>query len=858
MINQRATPVALWSRPSRAKLFATPRGSPRSRRPTDVVLLILCVIGLLAVVKSASPPSDFWLRLGDFATSLPGFFDVIWRAGLWLMSAWAVFLVLAVLLSKRLDLARDQVLALAGSVVALVVIRGATGGSSRSLWDAAIAVGPPSDAVSVRIALVIALATAVSPWIARPFRALSWWLLGLGSISEAILGVSSPSGVVLGVLGGASAAITVRVALGSSGGRPSLAEVRKGLFELGVPVDMLSEASSQEAGVFLLDGTDSDGRPLRVKVYGRDAWDAQVLAKAWRALWFRGAATVSLTRAQQVEHEGFLTLLAARNHVPVQDVVRAGRTVDNDAIIVMRVRGVPLTNERAKAGHEVVGAIWETVLVLGAAGLAHGDLHPGVFRVDGGQVVIDSMARATVATNLDQRNIDLAQLLTMSALLLDADEALDLAYFRLGAEDLASIVPYLQKAALGRQLREEASRQHLDMDGFRTRAAAKADIEPPKMASIRRVSTRTLVQGCLLVAAAYFLITTLAGVDVNQVVDALRSASLPLLLLALIVGQLPRFAYAESTRAACPRPLPYGPPVLLQFAVTFISLVFPGTVARMALNVRFFQRQGIAPTSAVSIGLIENFGGYVVQIVIILSAVIFGFGAIDADVQTSANQRDGNLLYVLVALVAVVVVVAVVAVAVPRWRRRIVGAPAGPNGPPQHPGHPALAGQSDETIAGQPGRGGLVRQHPRPGPARPRHLPVAGHVAGRQRIRVLFRQHDPGPRGYRGQRGSTDGWANGRRRQPINRLCRRHLLPAMHVLPAPHMGLVGVPTARADGITVMGPVSAAPTCRAQTARVRKQARWVVRPGLVQSRCRDGSAGNAAVPGLQLAHDPRKL
>jgi glycosyltransferase 2 family protein len=671
VINQRAAHVPLWSRPSRAKLFATPRGSPRSRRPTDVVLLILCVIGLLSVVKSASPPSDFWQRLADLAISLPGFFDVVWRAGLWLMSAWAIFLLLATLLVKRLDLLRDQSLALAGAIIALVAVRGATGGTSRSLWDSALAVDPPPDTVSVRIALAIAVTTALSPWIARPFRALGWWLLGVGSLSEAVLGVAAPSGVVLGVLSGASAAITVRIALGSSGGRPSLAEVRKGLFELGVPVERLSEASSQEAGVFLLDGTDTDGRPLRVKVYGRDAWDAQLLAKAWRALWFRGATTVSLTRLQQVEHEGFLTLLATRNNVPVQDVVRAGRTVDNDAIIVMRVRGMPLTIEHAKADNEVVGAIWETVLALGAAGLAHGDLHLNAFRVDQGQVLIDSMGRANVATDLDHRYIDLAQLLTISALLLDADQALDLAYYRLGPEDMARIVPYLQKAALGRQLREEASKQHLDIDSFRARAAAKADIEPPKMATIRRVSTRALVQACLLVAAAYFLITTLAGVNIHQVIDALRSASLPLLLLALVVAQLPRFAYAESTRAACPRPLPYGPPVLLQFAVTFISLVFPGTVARMALNVRFFQRQGIAPASAVSIGVIENFGGYIVQIVIILAAVIFGLGEIEVDLQ-AASQRDGSLLYVLVALVGAVIVVAVVAVAVPRWRRRLL------------------------------------------------------------------------------------------------------------------------------------------------------------------------------------------
>ena len=235
--------------------------------------------------------------------------------------------------------------------------------------------------------------------------------------------MAAPSGVVLGFLSGASAAIAVRIALGSSGGRPSLNEVRKGLFELGVPVDRLTEAATQQAGVFLLDGIDPDGAQLRVKVYGRDAWDAQLLAKAWRALWFRGAATLSLTRLQQVEHEGFLTLLAARNGVPVQDVVRAGRTVDNDAVIVMRVRGDPITVADAERQDETVDAIWDTVLALGAAGLAHGELHLGAFKVERGRALIDNMAGAIVATDQDHRYIDLAQLLTISALLLDADQS---------------------------------------------------------------------------------------------------------------------------------------------------------------------------------------------------------------------------------------------------------------------------------------------------------------------------------------------------------------------------------------------------------------------------------------------------
>ena len=369
----------------------------------------------------------------------------------------------------------------------------------------------------------------------------------------------------------------------------------------------------------------------------------------------------------------------------------------------------------------------------------------GAFRVDRGQVLIDSLARASVATDQDRRNIDLAQLLTLSALALGTDEALAIADRRLGSADLASIVPYLQKAALGPRLREATAKAHFGVDDLRARAAAKAEIEAPKMAAIRRVSTRTLVQAGLLAAAAYFLISTLAGVDINQVLDALRTASLPTLFLALIVGQLPRFAYAESTRAACPRHLPYGPPVLLQFSVTFINLVFPSTVARMALNVRFFQRQGIPPASAVSIGLIENLAGLVVEIFIIVAVVVFGFNEIDVDLQASSqpgrqssscHRRDrpsGS-------------------------RGRSSGAcgppvtqassgphPAVTGQPPGHRGQPPVSHQGGETLIGEPCGGSPLCQHARAGPGRTGLLTVPGHAAGRQRVRVVHRQHDPGP-----------------------------------------------------------------------------------------------------------------
>ena len=140
------------------------------------------------------------------------------------------------------------------------MVEAAIGGTVRSLWAGTVAAAPPPDPVSVRIGLAVAAVATISPYVARPYRGLTWWLTGAGCISAAI-GVTTPSGVVLGLVCGTSAAATVHLVFGSSGGRPSLAEVRRGLGDLGVDVRSLSEAPNQEAGVFVVDAPDTDRSP---------------------------------------------------------------------------------------------------------------------------------------------------------------------------------------------------------------------------------------------------------------------------------------------------------------------------------------------------------------------------------------------------------------------------------------------------------------------------------------------------------------------------------------------------------------------------------------------------------------------
>jgi uncharacterized protein (TIRG00374 family) len=666
----------LWSRPADLRLFVTSTKPQRSRRPGDVLLLGVSVLLLALLAWVANPQSGFEGRLQGFLESFPHFTNVLWRLGMGVLTLWAGFLLAASLVRGRLDLLRDQLLAMAAAALGATLLDAAIGGDSGSMWGSAFALGPPPDRVSLRLAFATAAIGTALPHLIRPFRRLSRWLIVIGALSTALGSAATPNGVVTGFLCGLASAAAVHLALGSSGGWPSLEEVEKGLADVGVVVGSLSEAQVQHAGVFHLQGLDTEGRALDIRLYGRDAWDAQLMAKAWRALWFRDAESLSLTRLQQAEHEGFVTLLAAERGVATPEVVQAGRTADNDALIVLRRPGQTLAEltlaEAAPPSDEVLDAVWDSVLAFSDAGFAHGDLCPGNLRVDGARVVIDGLSGAVVASSRDQRLVDVAQAVVLTAILVGPERSLDAAQRRLRHDELVEVIPYLQPAALGPGLRDSVKAAHLDVDGLRNAAAGRAAIEPPEMAKLRRVTPRSIVRALLLVAVAYFIISTLAGVNLSEIVDALQGASKPIMLMALLVAQLPRFSQAESTRAACPRPIAYGPVALLQFAMTFIGLVLPSTVARVALNVRFFQRQGIAPASALSIGVIDTGAGLVVQALILLMVVLFGLGDVNIDLGQGSGESTGKILWIIVVVVALAVLALILAVVIPRLRRRVL------------------------------------------------------------------------------------------------------------------------------------------------------------------------------------------
>lgn len=650
--------------------FAAARGGRRERSGSDVLWFVVSLGVSLVLGAVAVPPSGFESALVELIDEVPPALDILWRLGVASLVVWVVAVTVVAAGRRRGEVLADIVVtalvALAGAVLTRRLLEGqwpsvsaaATGGSTGSVPLVALLGGA-------------AVAFAASPHLSQPFRRLGRWCVWGAAGSVTMLGSTTPTGALLSVLGAVAAASVVHLVLGSRAGRPSLGEVAAALADVDLDVVDLNLPSRQSSGVLVVRGT-HDGDPVLVKVYGRDARDTQVLSRAWRSAWYRDAAPLASSRRQQVEHEGFMTLLAERRGVAVSHVVVAGETRSRDALVVISGRGTALSELDRDCDRPLLDAVWSTIMSLHDAGMSHGSLTPDSFRVVDGSVELSGLSSARVAPSEDEVRVDLAQTLVSTAVVVGIERAVVAAADTLGEHSMIDLLAYLQVPAMGPALRRAVKGAGLDLDALRSAAAGVVGADEPEMAQLRRVSPRTLLAVGLLVLVAFGLISALGEVDPAEILATLRSGDPEWLLLALVLAQLPFLSQAVATRGACPRPLPYGPVVLLQVSIGFIALAVPSTAGRLALDIRFFQRQGVPAASALSIAAIDGFSGFLVQISLLLATLVFGVGSVEMNLAIPGDVNVDRLLTLLGILAGVLVVAAVLAVALGRIRRRII------------------------------------------------------------------------------------------------------------------------------------------------------------------------------------------
>jgi uncharacterized membrane protein YbhN (UPF0104 family) len=387
-------------------------------------------------------------------------------------------------------------------------------------------------------------------------------------------------------------------------------------------------------------------------------------------LWYRDAGPeAALTRREQVEHEGLMLFAAARAGVPVPAMTMAGTVDDGDAVLVTDEPDAPplALADPATVGDDVVAGVWAAAAALRSARIGHGRLNTWAL-VPGPQgVVVTRMAGARLHAADDVLATDLAELLVSCALLVGEDRALAAALAAVGDDAVREALPFLQRAALTPTLRDQAHDADLDIAALRQRVVdATGGGEMPEFAEVRRVSLRDIVLVGLTAVAAYLLLSQLADVGIDTIVDELRGAQWGWVVLALGIAQGTLLTDALATLAAVGRPLPLGPTTVLQSAIKFINLTVPSTAGKIALTMRFLERQGVPRPVALTQGSIDGLAGFVVQVLVLLivvplSGVNFDLGNIDAT----------GLVWATIAVIVGAVVCAILAVALPKMRARV-------------------------------------------------------------------------------------------------------------------------------------------------------------------------------------------
>jgi uncharacterized membrane protein YbhN (UPF0104 family)/tRNA A-37 threonylcarbamoyl transferase component Bud32 len=646
-----------------------------------VVLLALAVFTVVVLTFPAPGPTSIDSLVTGLVQALPGLFGWFWEIAYDLLLAWTlVLLAVALLAHRRKRLLVEEVLA-GGLAVGFALVAGRLAGTDWSeSFKAVAASGEPPIYLAVRLALATAVVIMASPYMARPLRYVGRAVVGIGAAAGIALGTALPIGMLGAFAVGIGSAAVVHLLFGSPAGRLTPGQVAHALAELGVDATGLREAPLEPRGVAVATAEAPGGRLLLVKVYGRDAWDGQLLAAAWSSLWYRGDTPhLALGRRQQVEHEAFITLLAERAGVAVLPVVAAGMASQRDALLVTEATGRPLRRLAPdEIDDELLAGIWRNAGRLHALGVAHRRLDASriVVRPDATPAFGDFGSAAVAADDTDIA-ADRAQLLVATALGTGVERATSAALAALGNTTLAQVLPLLQPAAFERPTRHAIAAQDWDLEVLRKACAQAAGVELPKLAQLRRVSLQSIGVVLLIGLVAYAIISKLADVGLANLIDQFKTAELGWLAAALALSPVIPTAQAVATLGASFRPLRFGPVLMLEYAIQFIALALPSSAARLALDIRFFGRTGIDAGGAVSIGVIASVCGFIVQVLLILVISLSGLASLDlrgsgATPTSSTSDSSASGGHRLVLLTAALVVLGViVTLAVPKYRRAV-------------------------------------------------------------------------------------------------------------------------------------------------------------------------------------------
>jgi len=523
----------------------------------------------------------------------------------------------------------------------------------------------------LQLAVATAVALAGLPYLSRPLRRLVIGAVSIAALCAVVGAYGLPLGVIAAVIVGWGTAAACHLAMGAPNGLPSAAEVTDAVRDLQVEVHGLTPMTRQEWGVASFAGTGADGQPLELAVYGRDAADAQWLRKMWRFCIYRDSGpTLVLNRLQQVEHEAYLTFLAAHAGARVPEIVAAGRCGPaRDAALITRLpEGRRFSQvEGDGVSDDDLDGFLRSVLLLRRSGISHGALSPETVLATAQGPVLRDFRRASSSAPAMRTDGDLAAAVAAVAVVVGIDRAVASTCRVLDSETIRAVLTRLQRSTLDPETVRLAQSQKGYLKTLRESLAATAGVEVPKLVEAKRISWPNLLMVVGSLVGLWLIIGVLT--EASGSLSIIRGASWGWVAAAFVLAQLPVVTGAWALTGAVMGPLPFGRCVALETSNLFTSFV-GGDAAVFGVRVRFFQRQGLDAPAAISSGAIAGTASWVVKGVLFVVCLPFAVGDFHKPTSSDGGSHQGIIWIVLIVVLAIAILVGV-ATLVPRMRRLV-------------------------------------------------------------------------------------------------------------------------------------------------------------------------------------------
>ncbi|WP_116248089.1 lysylphosphatidylglycerol synthase transmembrane domain-containing protein [Nocardiopsis sp. FIRDI 009] len=540
------------------------------------------------------------------------------------------FVVLRTLLHRRLrDLARTVTAAVSAYALASLInaLLAALLGS-RQVLDTLT--GTPADVFTNATLGYVAAAIAFTrtmPSGQPRIRALLWTGITLVAACALLALVTSALALVMTVLVGLVCAALARYAVGAGPAPRADGRIHAEMHRFGMTTTDIRPA-----------GTDDEGNPrhvadlddgTRVEVAVMNSENTTGFWQRLRdLLLLRGPVAPRMLYGvrRRAEHAALMSFSAREAGVTVPRVRAVGEVGPGTVLLAREL--LPLrtldTLEEADLTDDLLDRCWSVLGTLHHRRIAHGNLNPttvGVLDDGSGTVALTGVDRGAVAAPQLTISLDDAAMMTLLALRVGPERAVDSAVRALGVSAAARVLPLLQPAGLPYPLRARLRSRSDLLSDLRARIVEVAPEAPAAPARLERMRPRTIVSVIVATVVGLVLAYQLAGVDLRGIGDAdpgWTAAAFGMATLCMIAAAMVLIGFA-------PVPLPWWRTVMVQYAASFVRIAAPAGLGSIAINSRFVVKAGApAPLALSAVGLTQLVGFLVHVPLLLVCAYLTG------------------------------------------------------------------------------------------------------------------------------------------------------------------------------------------------------------------------------------------